>query len=166
MHKTFGSFINKKKRDTIHQLGLVEKLLEKQGMKVETFLEKDDDDPYIFVKNTQKNSSFEGIRIYKIGDKLAFRVQKESKTHPYGKAYLLEIEEMFQDFLTDDDMNDQKAGQLVIASVAKEIRNFFEKSVDAERDRKEDEISHDDPQGNVMVRNTGTDYSSLIYSKA
>src|SRR4051812_22678628 len=100
--KNFGDFCDKKKRESIRQLTTLKKLLENSGMKVVNFLESDGEgDPFIFCMNPTKNGSFEGVRIYKIGDQLAFRVQKESDTHPYGSAYPLPVEEMFQDFLSD-----------------------------------------------------------------
>lgn len=163
--KSFGEFVDKKKRESIRQLRLVKQLLEASGLKVENFLSVEDDEPYVFCHMPGNNGSFDGIRIYKIGDQLAFRVQKENKTHPYGKAYPLPIEEMFHDFLSDEDVDQRKAGKKVIESVVKEIRRFFDKSVEAEREERDQENNMDDAHGNVLVRTTGTDYSSLVYNK-
>jgi hypothetical protein len=58
-----------------------------------------------------------------------------------------------------------KAGKKVIESISKEVRRFFDKSVEAERDERHKELDQGDSQGNVMVRTTGTDYSSLVYNK-
>lgn len=166
-HHTFGEFVDKKKREAIHQLELVKQVLERQGLRVDNFLyAEEDDDPYIYCFSPTRNGSFDGIRIYKIGDQLAFRVQKESKTHPYGAAYPLPIEEMFHDFLSDEGIDQREAGQKVIEAVVKEIRRFFEKSIRAEREERERAIEGEkDPQGNVLVKTTGTDYSSLVYNK-
>lgn len=163
-HRSFGEFVDKKKRESIHQLRLVKSLLERGGMKVENFLEAEDDshEPYIFCHNPTKTGSFDGIRIYKIGTDLAFRVQKESKTHPYGSAYPLPIETMFYDFLSDDGVDEKKAGQKIIESISKEVRKFFDKSAEADREEREKGV---DGMGDVMVRNTGTDYSSMVYGK-
>jgi hypothetical protein len=162
-HRSFGEFVDKKKRESVRHLELVKKLLEHTGMKVDNFLmtDEDDHDPYIFCHNPAKSGSFDGIRIYKIGNDLAFRVQKESKTHPFGSAYPLPIESMFYDFMADKDVDNKKAGQKVIDAVGKEVRKFFDKSVEAERSYNK-EIEKD---GNVLVRTSGTDYSSLVYSK-
>jgi len=165
-NKSFGNFVDKKKRDSIRQLRLLKQVLEGSGMKVESFLDTESGDPYVFCFTPDKNGSFDGVRIYKIGDQLAFRVQKENKTHPYGKAYPLPIEEMFHDFLSDQDVDQMKAGKKVIESVAKEMRRFFDQSVEAEKEDREGGIEGDDTQGNVLVRTTGTDYSSLVYNKA
>tara|TARA_Y100000034_G_C6857003_1_gene389608 strand:+ start:31 stop:540 length:510 start_codon:yes stop_codon:yes gene_type:complete len=166
--RSFGEFVDKKKRECLRQLKLVKQLLESSGLKVENFLDTDDkDDPYIFCFMPTKNGSFDGIRIYRIGEEIAFRIQKENKTHPYGSAYPLPIEEMFHDFLSDEDADQKKAGEKVIKSVVKEIRRFFDKSVEAEREERERDIEQEkDTEGNVLVRTTGTDYSSLVYNKA
>lgn len=165
-NKSFGDFVDKKKRESIRQLRLLKQVLESHGLKVENFLNADDDDPYVFCYSPSKSGSFDGIRIYKIGDQLAFRIQKENRTHPYGKAYPLPIEDMFHYFLSDDDVDQTKAGKKVIDSVVKEVRRFFDKSIEAERDERHKDIDQDNPEGNVLVRTTGTDYSSLVYNKA
>lgn len=158
---TFGEFVDKKKRESIKQLTIIKQMLEQQGLKVENHLESEDgDDPYVFCFSPEKTGPFDGIRIYKVGTTLAFRVQKENKTHPYGAAYPLPIESMFQDFLSDDGMNEEKAGKKIIESVSREIRRFFEKSVEADRKVKHKEVTKD-----VADRSTGTDYSALVYSK-
>jgi hypothetical protein len=166
--RSFGEFVDKKKRESLRQLLLVKQLLEHSGLKVENFLDTEDtDDPYVFCFMPAKNGSFDGIRIYKIGEEIAFRIQKENKTHPYGSAYPLPIEEMFHDFLIDDGADQKKAGEKVIKAVVKEVRRFFDKSVEAEKEERELDIEREkDTEGNVLVRTTGTDYSSLVYNKS
>lgn len=166
--KNFGEFVDKKLRESVKQLELLKQALESNGMKVENFLKTSgDDEPYIFCFSPTRNGSFDGIRIYKIGDSLAFRIQKENKTHPYGSAYPLPIEDMFHDFLSDENVDQMKAGMKVIEAVTREVRGFFDKSVEAEKEDKNSQIEKDgDPAGNVLVRTTGTDYSSLVYNKA
>lgn len=165
---TFGQFVDKKKRESIDQLTILKKVLEHGGMKVENFLTTDsEDDPYIYCISPTKNGSFDGVRIYKIGEQLAFRVQKENKTHPYGSAYPLPIEDMFHDFLSDEHMDQTQAGKKVIESVGKELRRFFDRSLEAERVERERNIEADrDNGGSVFVRSGGTDYASLVYNKA
>lgn len=163
VNKSFGSFVDKKKRESIRQLELMKKILEQNNFKVRDFLNEQDSDPYIFCYNPLKNSSFEGIRVYKIGNELAFRIQKESQTHPYGSAYPLPVESMFNDFLTDGGDEDEVSKQLIEA-IGKEINNFFEKSSKAEESSRK--LSYNkDSAGSVLVRSTGTDYASLIYNK-
>lgn len=163
-HRSFGDFMNKKKREGIRQLRILHKLFERSGMKVESFIEADDpgSEPYIYCYNPSRNGSFDGVRIYKIGEQLAFRVQKESKTHPYGSAYPLDIEDMFNDFMTDDQVDEKQAGMRVIECVGKELRRFFNKSIEVEKDQRDDEI---ESMGNVLIKSTGTDYSALIFNK-
>jgi len=164
--RTFGEFVDKKKRESIRQLKILSSLLEHSGMKVEKFLEGEEDDPYVFCFNPSKNGSFDGIRIYKIGDQLAFRIQKENKTHPYGSAYPIPVEDMFQDFLSDEGIDEQGAGKKVIESVAKEVKKFFERSIATEKDDRVSAMDKDKDKGSVMLRTTGTDYSALIYNKS
>lgn len=166
--KSFGDFVDKKKREAITQLALIGKLLEQGNFKVETFLGGDDlDDPYIFVNNPDDNSSFDGVRVYKLGSQIAFRIQKEAKTHPYGRAYPLNIEEMFHDLLSEEDAEDEKeAIDKVIEAVNLEIKQFFKKSAKAEKeDRRRTEMG-DDSRGDVIVKSSGSDYSNLIWNKS
>lgn len=168
LHKSFGDFVDKKRRDAIKQLNLVEKLLQKSGFKVEAFLAEDaDTEPYVFCYNPRRNATFDGVRIYKIGNSLAFRVQQEAETHPYGKAYPLNIEEMFQDFLSDDGITQRQAAEKCIESVSKEIRMFFDKSENAERSAYKAQVfDRDNGDGDIGIKSTGTDYSAMIYSKS
>jgi hypothetical protein len=164
-HRTFGDFVNKKKRDGIKHLEIMEKLLRKQGLRVESFLGGDSDDPYVYCFNPGKNTSFDGIRIYSIAGKLAFRVQKENKTHPYGRAYPLDLELMFEDFLQDEGMDEQKAGKKVVEAVGQELKRFFDKSVEAERGERETGLESDKEDG-IGVRAGVTDYAALINHKS
>lgn len=165
--KSFGEFVDKKKRESIKQLTILKQILEQGGMNVDNFLNSDSDEPYIYCVSPTKNGSFDGVRIYKVGDQIAFRVQKESKTHPYGSAYPLPIEDMFNDFLSDEGTNQHKAGKKVMESVISEIKRFFEKSLEAESNERQRNIETDrDNAGNISVRGTGgTDYSAMIYNK-
>lgn len=164
LHKSFGEFIDKKKRDATKQLEVVEGILRSSGLKVENFLESTKD-PYIFCFNPLKNSSFDGIRIYKIGDQLAFRVQKENKTHPYGRAYPLDVEEMYNDLLSDDGIKETEAGKKVIEAVSKEVRRFFELSAEAEKDgRRSDIEDKGNSVGNVSLKPNVMDFGSASFN--
>jgi hypothetical protein len=77
------------------------------------------------------------------------------------------LTDMFHDLLSDEGTDQMQAGKRVIEAVAKEIRKFFDKSLEAEREERERNIEADrDSAGNVAIRTTGTDYSSLVYSKS
>jgi hypothetical protein len=162
--KTFGEFVDKKKRESVRHLRLVKAILEKGGMKVDNFLNESEEghDPYVFCHNPRKSGGFDGIRIYKIGGQCCFRVQKENKTHPFGSAYSLPIETMFHDYLSDGDVDEMEAGRKIVEAVNKEVRKFFDRSAEAERASRERDV---DNSGDVLVRTTGTDYSSMVYSK-
>jgi hypothetical protein len=156
----FKEFVDKKGREALRQLKILQKLLEQKKLRVQNFLE--EDDPYIFVSSPSKNLSFDGIRIYKIGDDLAFRVQKEATTHPYGKAYLLDVEDMFNDLISDK-KDEEAAGKEVVEAVAEQIVDFFKKSEKAEKELRSSEIDQA-KEPKTIGSTTGTNYSSLIYS--
>jgi hypothetical protein len=164
MFSTFGAFLDKKKREAVKQLGLLEKLLQSQGMKVESYL-KEEDDPYIFCFNPSRMGSFDGIRIYKIGDNIAFRIQKESRTHPFGKSYPLDVEAMYNDLLTDEGANQEEAGKKIIESVAKEINRFFEKSMEAEKEIRMSTLDDEQSAGQINAKPQVTDFGNMIYAQ-
>jgi hypothetical protein len=167
MLKSFGNFVDKKKRDGLNQLRIIEKLLRKEGMKVESFLEQERD-PYLFCENPKKDLNFEGVRIYKIGSSIAFRIQKESKTHPYGRAYPIPIEDMFNDFMTDEGVDEQRAGTMVIEAVGKELRRFFDMSLEADKENREAQ-SEDRASSSAVGAKASVsvvDYGNLITAKS
>lgn len=159
----FTQFVDKKTREAIKQLSTLKRVLEHQGMKVSDFLE--EEDPYLFLKNEKGNLSFDGVRIYKIGNHMAFRVQKEEETHPYGKAYMLDLEEMFSDLVSD--MNETRAGEVVMQTIKKEFEHFFAKSSEAEKEIKSGEFNkNSDSSGKITISTQGTDYSSMVTNNA
>jgi hypothetical protein len=161
----FQAFIDKKEREAKKQLKIIEHILTSNGFKVKDHL--DDDDPFLFVYNPQKNTFFDGIRVYKIGSNLAFRVQKQEKTEPFGSAYDLPIEDMFTDLITD--YKPHEAGKKIIQAVTTEVKKFFTKSSQAEKELRDKEFERTgDPFGKVVVRSSdyGMDYSNLTYMKA
>lgn len=127
--RRFVEFVDKNSRKARKHLEILRKVFEKEGFPTVSYTE--DEEPYIFVKNPTNNLSFNGIRIYKIGDIIAYRTQREEATHPYGKAYSLDIEDIFNDFIADD-MKEKEAGKEVIKAIIKEVNNFFSKSAEAE----------------------------------
>lgn len=161
MTTTFKEFVDKKTREAKKQLHTIEKVLKKEGMNVTNFLE--EDEPHIFLRNPQGGTSFDGVRIYKIGGNIAYRVQKEDRTHPYGKAYLLDVEGMFEDLISDQ--TEQTAGEQVIKSIAQELRKFFEKNAEAEKEIRQSEFDQKaDPMGRITINTQGSDYANSVNS--
>jgi hypothetical protein len=159
--KTFKEFVDKETRENQKQLETIKKILEREGLKVTSFLE--EEEPYLYLTSPGGSLPFDGVRIYKIAGSVAYRVQKESKTHPYGKAYILDVEDMFGDIITDDDMNERKAGEEVIKSVVQEFRKFFAKSSEADKENRADDLdTQRDPTSFSVSSSTGTDYSSMV----
>lgn len=154
----FFEFIDRKQREAKKHLKLIERLLRKGGMSVYSHLE--DEEPYIFVKAPNKKLSFDGVRIYEIGEMIAYRIQKEEQTHPYGTAYMLDVEDMFNDFMSEN-MKEEEAGHKVIKSVVEELQKFFSKSGQAEQELN----SSDQDRSGLIIKAGGTDYSSQVMSK-
>jgi hypothetical protein len=154
----FMEFVDRKQREAIDHLELIEKIFKKTDMEVKPHL--DDENPYIYIKSPDKKLSFEGIRIYQIGDMIAYRVQKQEKTEPYGKTYSLNIEDMFNDFMSEN-MSEDDATEKVMKSIVDEIKKFFRKSAQAE-----EEIRTGDKDGlGLIVKTGGTDYSSTVVNR-
>lgn len=158
--KLFMEFVDRQQRESRRHLKIMEKLLKSQGMQVK--LHTEDEDPYLFVKASAPKLSFDGIRVYEIGTTLAYRVVKEEKTEPYGKAYALNLEEMFNDFMGENKMEEEQAGKKVIESVTNELKKFFDKSEKAEKELKAGDL---DGTG-IILRTGGTDYASLVFNKS
>jgi len=156
----FLEFIDRKQREARRHLKIVEQLLKKGGLSVKAHI--DDEDPYVFLKATNPKLSFDGIRIYEVGEMVAYRVVKEEKTEPYGKAYQLNLEEMFNDYMSESP-HQEEAAQKVIEGVTNELKRFFDKSALAERDLKDHEFGDN---GNVILKTGGSDYSSLVFAKS
>lgn len=156
--KLFLEFLDRKQREGKHHLSLLAKVLKKENYDVKSFL--DEEEPYIFVYNKNKNTNFDGVRIYEIGNMVAYRIQKREQTHPYGTAYRLDMEGMFNDFMSEN-MTEENAGKKVMQSVIDEIEKFFKKSAAAE-----DELRHQEKDGlGLIVKTGGNDYASMLLNK-
>lgn len=161
--RNFRDFYENKTRQSIKQLNIIAQIVEKSGFKVDHFLGEQFDDPYIYIYNPNNNTSFDGVRLYKIGDKIAYRVCREAKTHPYGNAYSLEVELMFDDLMEEGKTKPEDIGGKIIEMIAKELKSFFHESAKAEKPN----ISSDDSgiMGSVHIKNPlGGDYSSMVHS--
>lgn len=157
MKKTsFKEFIDKKKRESIRQLRTVKKVLDHGGFTTEAYFTKDD--PYLFVYSNNDQLTFAGVRVYKIGDTLAYRIQKDKETHPYGNAYSLNIEEMYNDLISENG-NEQEAGERIISAITAEFISFFKKSGEAEEELSQDDV---DSYGKVVSNSGVFDLSTNV----
>lgn len=161
----FLEYVDKKERESRRELNILKDVLEQNHFKTKTFLE-NIGDPYIFVY-TPKNIElpFEGIRIYKIGKNMAFRVQNEPDAEPYGKAYMLDVEKIYEDQISDT-ANEEEAGKQVIKCIIEDITRFFNQSASARAALKDVEIQKSyDPLSRVVIGTNGTDYANTVTSK-
>jgi hypothetical protein len=166
----FSSFLEIKNKNTIKELKILKEILSK-NFEIKSFLKLED--PYIFVKSN-KDLEFEGVRIYKIGSNWAYRIQNESDSEPYGKAYPLNVEEMFQELIPDN--TEEEAGEFIAKSLIEEFNNFFSISYKIQNElgagtiklnlsepniTSNDNLSNVDPQ--VVVGSNSGDFSNSIH---
>ena len=159
--ETFNEFVDKKVHEEKRQLKIVSKALQQGGFGVKEHI--DEDEPYVFILNNVAKLSFDGVRLYGIGGSLAYRVQKEERTHPYGKAYPLDLEEYYNDMISDNKKTEEAAKE-IIKGVNEELKNFFVKSAKAEEEIQDRQVQKSDPLGKVVIKSTGTDYSNTLHS--
>jgi len=140
----FSSFVDKRVNRDRKELEVVRDVLKQGGVKVEDFTEKDD--PHLFVAATEGGLDFGGVRVYKIGSRMAYRIQNEASTEPYGESYPINIEGLFEDLITD--MDDEKAAEEIKKAIVGEMKGFFKKSLEAQN-----ELSSDgaDPHNKIIV---------------
>lgn len=140
----FSAFVDKKTNKARKELEVVKDILAEGGVKVEDFLK--EDDPFLFVPSTKQSLDFGGVRIYKVGNNMAYRIQNEKDSEPYGMSYPLSIESMFEDIISD--MGEEKAAEEIKKAVVEEINNFFERSLKAQ-----DELDSSglDPHSKIIV---------------
>ena len=140
----FSAFVDRKTNKARRELEVVRDVLSGGGVKVEDRLK--EHDPYLFVPSTKQSLDFGGVRIYKVGSSVAYRLQNESGSEPYGTSYPLDIEGMFEELISD--MGEEKAAEEVKKAVVEEIKGFFERSLEAQ-----DELSSSgfDPHSKIMV---------------
>lgn len=152
----FSAFVDKKTNKARRELEVVRDILKDGGVKVEDFLK--GSEPYLFVPSTKKTLDFGGVRIYKVGNNVAYRIQNESSTEPYGQSYPLDIEGMFEEIISD--MGEEKAAEEIKKAVLEEINNFFEKSLEAQDELGSSEF---DPHNKIMVvPGRSTDLSNMM----
>ena len=160
------------------KLELILKALKEDHLLIDDFTD-DDHQPYIFVYDPSKESSFSGIRIYLNNEIIAFRVQKMPDTQPYGASYQLDIQQMLEDIMDNTGQKDkEKLAELLVELLGSVIRKFFIKSASAEKEQMAGITSSmpRDVVGNIViknkdndavaVKNSGTDYSNTVFSKS
>lgn len=154
----FFEYSIKKDRENKRRLNIMFNVLKENGFNPKKHIDSDSDH-YIFVPTLNKKTSFEGIRIYPIAETFAFRVQKMEKTEPYGKAYDLSVEDIFNDLMSEN-IGEEKAGKETAHIICTEIKDFFEKSVKAE-----ELLANSEEESGIAFRTTSSEFSNLYFSK-
>ena len=154
----FSSFLDIKNREAKKELSIIKEILS-GNFKVEDFLSKDS--AYLYLRNNE-NAPFQGVRIYKIGSNFAYRIQNESESEPYGKAYPLNLEEIFNDIIPD--MNEEEAAETVAKALIEEFVNFFKKSSEVQKDFMIGKINKSDISGSTIITSSNSgDFSNSIH---
>ena len=161
--ETFLEFVNKRRRDGKRHLTILEKVFKHGKLPAKSFM--DEDTPYIYLMAPNDERSFGGVRVYQVGDTIAYRVQKQEHTEPFGRPYLLDLDEMYEDFMMDD-IKEEEAAKRIVQAVADELTRFFRKSKEAEEDFQDMEFDRQtDSMGKIILRPTGSDYANSVYNK-
>jgi hypothetical protein len=156
----FSSFLDIKNKKTIKELEVLKDTLSKH-FKIDAFLEREN--PYIFLRanKSDEDLNFEGVRIYKIGSSMAYRIQNENETEPYGQAYPLNLEEMFEELIPD--MDDKKAAKVIQDCLIDEFTNFFKKSSEIQKELRSGQFNKNDISAPVVVTGSNSgDYTNSI----
>ena len=151
----FSSFLDRKTREARRQLEIIKDALSEGDIKVKGFLK--GEEPYLFVEDPEGQMEF-GIRVYKVGSSMAYRIQRESETQPYGEAYPIDLEEYFSDLVSD--MDEDEAAEKVKKALVREIKSFFRKS--SEATDKLLSSGSDDGTGRIIVSSGSTDISNKM----
>jgi len=139
----FSTFIDSKISKTREELEILKNVFNKANIKVEDFIK--DHEPYLFIPCLEENLDFGGIRIYKVGSNMAYRIQSESASEPYGGSYALNIEQMFEDLIAE--MDEEKAAEKINQAIVEEIQGFFKKSLEAQEELASSEY---DPHNKII----------------
>lgn len=153
----FASFLEKKSEESKKQLEIIRDVLVEGEFEISDFTK--ERDPYIFCKSNKQDLDFEGIRIYKIGSSIAYRIQNESQTEPYGKAYSLNVEKAFENLISD--MNEEKAAERIKKLIIQELNSFFEESQKAQEKINAGNL---DAQSQLITRNSVIDISNTTWA--
>jgi hypothetical protein len=128
-------------------------------------------DPHLWVQAHPTPQEFSGIRVYLLGNICAFRVQKLETTEPYGKAYLMDLQGIFDKILEKMGNKAQKSSKEavkeLIKSVSGEINAFYHDSIKDEEEFVQDQLygpERSDVGGAALVPSSGFDYSMKVYA--
>lgn len=157
---TFLEYVDKKQREGIRQLEIIKRILRTNDLQVASHLQTKLDDPFLFVYNPESGKF--GVRVYKIGNDIVYRIQKKEKTQPYGRARILNVEETY-DGIKLEKKKDEATIKELINSIGSELKEFFKKSIKAE---KEDRDDSDGPLGKIGIPASAIngDYSNKVFS--
>lgn len=144
----FNEYLEKHSRETKKKLEDILDLL-KRVDEIKPLGYLDQDNPYIFIriqqdKNINQNLSILdlGVRIYSIGNKLTYRLQRGPKGIQIGPARIIEDPEEIEDLLTQG-KTEQEAYNEIFRQIPKKIKHFIKKVYENINNKFKEKISVD-----------------------
>lgn len=165
--KTFLEYsIHRVREHDPDKLKLLLAALTKAGLFV-TDKTHEEKDPHLFVQAIPQPEEFEGIRIYILGNICAYRVQKLRDTEPYGKAYLLDLQGMYDDSIKQLGTKGDKKFYVedLIKKLGAKLKKFYIDSIKDEDEYLQSQLDGDDRTdiGGAMIAPTnGGDYANKV----
>jgi hypothetical protein len=152
------------------KLGLLLKSIKSAGLVAIDHTD-DEKDPHIFVRAHPQPEEFQGIRLYILGHIVAFRSQKLEDTAPYGKAYLLDMQKIYEDLLEEEDPKNEEEKKETLKKLVRiigdKIRKYWSDTIEDEEEQLQDELGgmeRTDIGGAMLAPAYGNDYSSAVYN--
>ena len=156
---------DRKKRDDLRKLHLLERLIKRGGMTAKLFPKKNR--PYLYVWSHLPGMRG-GAKVYQEGDQITYKFQSspgEKQNHDqYETARVLPIQQMFLDFQAESDKTEVQVAMQLADEVARRFKSFFSETRKAMREkaRKRDEMG-DEGRGNIVnVSPAGEDYGHTM----
>jgi len=158
--QTFFEFFKRDEYESRKHLKLLKKVFSDDGMYSIDFTDGEHEEPYIYVA-APSDVSYQGLRVYQKGNILAFRVQKNPKTVPYGTPVEIKIQNILDKILMDVD-NEDDAVENLNKEICKIVKDFFKQTKTAEEKILNAELSDDslDGFGQITIRNADNEPTS------
>lgn len=102
-------------------------------------------EPHLFVSRGPDRT---GVRIYEIGDRLAFRVQDLPDGEPHGRAFGIDVQRLFEEIIEEiDDKTPENAAWLLLGELGNAMKSFFADSIKAARKKPGEPGLKPEPRG-------------------
>lgn len=158
----------RKRRDDLQKLRLLERLIKRGGMTAKLFEKKDR--PYLFVWSHIPGMRG-GAKIYQEGEEIAFKFQTgprdkgvdgRAATDQYETARTLPVQQIFLDNQAESDKTEMQVAIAMADEVARRLKNFFKEMATAIRVRARDRDRHDGDGTPSYITPSSSDYGNSM----